>query len=60
MEDEIALHVHMLTSNLPVSKPRLGEINEATVDDPSLKEMIKSEWPETNPKHQQIYKSTGM
>ena len=25
-EEEIALHVHLLTSNLPVSKPKLEEI----------------------------------
>jgi len=40
----------LLTSNLPVSKPKLQEIKEATANDPSLKElkeMIKSGWPET-------------
>ena len=45
MKEEIALHVHLLTSNLPVSRPKLEEIN-----DPSLKELkdtIKSVWPET-------------
>ena len=50
MEEEIALHVHLLTSNLPVSKPKLEEIKEATANDPSLKELkdaIKSGWPET-------------
>ena len=50
MEEEIALHVHLLTPNLPVSKPKLEEINEATANDPSLKELkdaIKSGWPET-------------
>ena len=57
MEEEIALqincivlYVHLLTSNLPVSKPELEEIKEATANDPSLKElkdMIKSGWPET-------------
>ena len=49
-EEEIALHVHLLTSNLPVSKSKLEEIKEATANDPSLKElkdMIKSGWPET-------------
>ena len=35
MEEEIALHVHLLTSNLPVSKPKLEEIKEATAYDPS-------------------------
>ena len=50
MEEEIALHVHLLTSNLPVSKPKLEEIKEASANDPSLKELkdtIKSGWPET-------------
>jgi len=50
MEEEIALHVHLLTSSLPVSKPNLEEIKEATANDPSLKElkkMIKFGWPET-------------
>lgn len=50
MEEEIALHVHLLTFNLPVSKPKLEEIKEATANDPSLKElkeMIKFGWPET-------------
>ena len=50
MEEEIALHVHLLTSYLPASKPKLEEIKEATARDPSLKELkdtIKSGWPET-------------
>jgi len=50
MEEEIVLHVHSLISNLPVSKPKLEEIKEATANDPSLKElkeMIKSGWPDT-------------
>ena len=50
MEEEIALHVHLLTSNLPVSKPKLEDIKEATANDPSLKElkeMIKFGWSET-------------
>ena len=50
MEEEIALHVHLLTFNLPVSKPKLEEIKEATANDPSLKELkdtIKSGWPGT-------------
>lgn len=61
MEEEIALHVHLLTSNLPVSKTKLEEIKEATADDPSLKELketIKSGWPETKsqaPANIQIY-----
>ena len=61
MEEEIALHVHLLTSNLPVSKPKLEEIKRATADDPSLKELketIKSGWPETKsqtPANIQIY-----
>jgi len=61
MEVEIALHVHLVTSNLPVSKPKLEEIKEATVDDPSLKELketFKLGWPETKsqtPANIQIY-----
>lgn len=61
MEEEIALHVHLVTSNLPVSKPKLEEIKEATVDDPSLKELketFKLGWPETKsqtPANIQIY-----
>ena len=50
MEEEIALHVHLLTSNLPVSKPKLEEIKEATANDQSLKklkETSKSGWPQT-------------
>ena len=42
--------VHLLTSNLPVSKPKLEQIRDATANDPSLKELkdtIKSGWPET-------------
>ena len=61
MEEEIALHVHLVTSNLPVSKPKLEEIKEATVDDPSLRELketFKLGWPETKsqtPANIQIY-----
>ena len=50
MEEEIVPHVHLLTSNLPVSKPNLEKIIEATANDPSLKELkdiIKSGTPET-------------
>ena len=50
MEEEIALQVHLLTPNLPVSKPKLEQIKDATANDPSLKELkdtIKSGWPET-------------
>ena len=39
MEEEIALHVSLLTSNPPVSKPKLEEIKDATANDPSLKEL---------------------
>ncbi|PFX21905.1 Retrovirus-related Pol polyprotein from transposon 17.6 [Stylophora pistillata] len=61
MEEEIALHVHLLTSNLPVSKPKLEEIKEATANDPSMKElneMIKFGWPKTKshmPANIQVY-----
>lgn len=50
IEEEIALHVHLLTANLPVSKSKLEDIKEATTDDPSLRELketIVSGWPET-------------
>ena len=42
MEEEIALHVHLLTSSLPVSKPTLEEIKDTTANDPSLKELKDS------------------
>ena len=50
MEEDIALHVHLLTSSLPVSKSKLEEIKDVTADDQSLRELketIKSGWPET-------------
>ena len=50
MEEKIALNVHLLTSKLPVLKPKLEHIKEAMANNPSLKElkdMIKSGWPET-------------
>ena len=50
MEEEIALHVHLIQSILQVSKPRLEEIREETAKDESLKdlsEIIKRRWPET-------------
>ena len=49
MEEEIALHVHLIQSSLPVSKLKLEEIREETAKDESLKdliEIIKREWPE--------------
>lgn len=39
MEEQIALQVHLLASNLPVSNPKLEEIKEATADDPTLKKL---------------------
>ena len=50
MEEEIALHVHLIQSSLPVSKPKLEEIREEITKDESLKdlsEIIKHGWPET-------------
>ena len=50
MEQEIALHVHLIQSSLPVSKPKLEEIREEITKDESLKdlsEIIKHGWPET-------------
>ena len=49
MEEEIALHVHLIQSSLPVSKLKLEEIREETAKDESLKdliEIIKRGWPE--------------
>lgn len=48
MEEESAKHIHLLTSNLPVSKTKLEEIKEATVDDQKQ-----------NLKHQNVFKSSG-
>ena len=50
IEEEIALHVHLVASSLPVSKSKLEELGEETANDRSLrehKETIKSGWPET-------------
>ena len=50
MEQEIARHVHLVQSSLPVSKPKLEEIREEITKDESLKdlsEIIKHGWPET-------------
>ena len=50
MEEEIALHFHLIHSSLQVSKPRLEEIREETAKDESLKdlsEIIKRGWAET-------------
>jgi len=51
MEEDIALHVHLVASSLPVSKSKLEELGEATANTQSLKELkeaIKSGWLETN------------
>ena len=50
MEEETALHVHLIQSSLPVSKLKLEEIREEIAKDESLKnlsEIIKHGWPET-------------
>ena len=50
MEQETALHVHLVQSSLPVSKPKLEEIREEITKDESrkdLSEIIKHGWPET-------------
>ena len=39
MEEEIASHGPLLTSNRPVSKPKLEQIKDATANDPLLKEL---------------------
>ena len=51
MEEQLALHVHLIQLSLPVSKPKLEEIREETTKDELLKdliEIIKRGWPETN------------
>ena len=50
VEEEIALQIHLIQSNLPVSKPKLEEIRGETAKDEPLKdliEIIKRGWPET-------------
>ena len=50
VEEEIALQIHLIQSNLAVSKPKLEEIRDETAKDESLKdliEIIKPGWPET-------------
>ena len=50
MEEEIALHVHLIQSSLPVFKPKLEGTRDETAKDESLKdlmEIIKRGWPET-------------
>ena len=41
MEEEIALHFHLIQSSLPVSKLKLEEIREETAKDESLKDLIE-------------------
>ena len=41
MEEEIALHVHLIQSSLTVSKLKLEEIREETAKDESLKDLIE-------------------
>ena len=50
IEDEIALHIKLISSNLPFSKSKLEEVRDETSNDESmrqLKETITSGWPET-------------
>ena len=50
MEEEIALHVHLVRRTLPVTESKLEEIKRATAEDQSmstLSETIKYGWPET-------------
>ena len=50
MEEEIALHVHLLSHNLPVTASKLEEIKQATAEDQSMRKLsvaIKSGWPAT-------------
>ena len=49
LPETVHLHVHLIASNLPVSKFKLEELREATANDQSLRELketIKSGWPE--------------
>ena len=50
MEEEIALHVHLVRCTLPVTESKLEEIRRATAEDQSMRplsETIKYGWPET-------------
>ena len=50
MEEEIALHVHLIRRTLPVTESKLEEIKRATAEDQSMRtlsETIKYGWPET-------------
>ena len=50
MEEEIALHVHLVRRTLPVTESKLEEIKRETAEDQSmskLSETIKYGWPET-------------
>jgi len=50
IEEEIALHAHLVASRLPVSKSKLEDLREKTANDQSLRELketIKSGWLET-------------
>ena len=44
-EQEIALHVHLVASSLPVSKSKLEEFREATANDQLLRELMPSTYP---------------
>ena len=50
MEEEIALHVHLVRRTLPVTESKLEEIRRETAEDQSMRalsETIKYGWPET-------------
>ena len=50
MEEEIALHVHLVRRTLPVTESKYEEIKLATAEDQSMRtlcETIKYAWPET-------------
>ena len=49
-EEEILLHVHLVSRTLPVTESKLEEIKRETADDQSMRtlsETIKCVWPET-------------
>ena len=50
MEEEIALHVHLVSRTLPITESKLEEIKRATAEGQSMRTLsktIKYGWPET-------------
>ena len=47
-EKEIALHIHLVTTNMPATSSRLDQIRKDTKSDETLQEvlqMVKQGWP---------------